>query len=35
MPERDKIKVKKKKKRVPLPKKPPKIEEDKKTYSPK
>lgn len=27
-----KIKIKKKKKRIPVPKKPPKIEKDKKAY---
>jgi hypothetical protein len=31
--ERDKIKVEKKKKRIPLPKKPPKIEQSKTVYN--
>ncbi len=29
----DKIKIEKKKKRVPVPKKPPKVEDDKRTYN--
>lgn len=33
MSEKNNIKINKKKKRVPLPQKPPKIEEDKKTYN--
>ena len=33
MSEREKIKLKKAKRRIPLPKKPPKVEEDKKVYN--
>lgn len=29
---KNKIKIKKKKKRIPVPKKPPKVEKDKKSY---
>ena len=32
MPKKEKIKVKKVKKRIPLPQKPPKVEKDKKVY---
>jgi hypothetical protein len=32
MPKKIKLKITKKKKRVPLPKKPPKIEKNKKAY---
>ena len=33
MTDKEKINIKKKKKRVPLPQKPPKIEKSKKTYN--
>jgi len=32
MPESKKIKIKKKKRRIPLPQKPPKVEKDRKAY---